>query len=68
MKTYLVGIIATFAYALAIGANGVWRFVPDCAEGAFLCGGAVCAAVCLAGGLLAMGAIIREANESGKEG
>lgn len=68
MKTYLVGIVATFGYALAIGANGVWRFVPDCAEGAFLCGGAVCAAVCLAGGLLAMGAIIREANESGKEG
>lgn len=67
MKTYISGIAATVAYALAVAANGVWRFVPDCAEGVFLCGGAVCAAVCLAGGLLAMGAIIREANESGKE-
>ena len=64
MKTYLVGIVATFGYALLIGANGVWRFVPDCAEGAFLCGGAVCAAVCLAGGLLVMGAIVRGENES----
>ena len=65
MKTYFAGMCATLCYAVAIGANGVWRFVPDCMEGAFLCGVFVCAAVCLAGGLLAMGAIIK--GGSGKE-
>lgn len=68
MKTYLIGIIVTFAFAVALAANGFWCFIPDCAWGAFLVGGLVAAGVVLAGGLLAMGAIIKETNESGKEG
>lgn len=60
MKTYLIGITATFAFAVALAANGYWRFIPDCAWGAFLVGGLVAAGVMLCGGLLVMGGIMKE--------